>query len=311
MSAQDNLRNLAINAFRARYEEAVQTGSKLMGLVLTITGVEAETQRFPLIGVVTETTQRTSGQFVNATETPNAKPTATLTPDESWARIDIQDRAITNVEAMQGYADTHGKALMRKCYDHKILAALRETPTSADQTALGPYRHPGLPNAAPYKLRVGTPSAGKDLSGAVIAEAMEMMMEFDDDLDPMDLTLVMPAAQWTKLAADQNLTSADYYQGLTNAGFMKTGKFGPLVGAHPIVLGSKGARDKEGKIEQVGGKNVSYLFHRNAIGLAVGTTEKKGVVKFIDDRRSWLIGGEGNTGATKIQEAGIVEILHA
>ena len=310
-AAEDRLRNLAIAAFRKRYEKAVQTGSKMKGRCLEISGVMAESQRFPIIGVVTETTTRGAGQRIQATETPNAKPTAFLTPDESWAWIDIQTRAITNVEAMQGYADTHGKALMRKCYDHKMLAALATTPTSADQTELGPYRHPGLPSTAPFKLRVGTTAAGKDLTGPVLAEAMEMMMDFDDDLDPDDLTLVMPATQWTSLANDTNMTSADYYQGLTNAGFMKTGKFGPLVGAHPIVIGSKGAREKEGKIKGVGGKQASYLYHKNALGMAVGTTEKKGVVKFIDDHRSWMIGGEGNTGAVKIQEAGIVEIVHA
>ena len=311
MTPEDRLRNLAINAFRMQFEKAVQSGSKLMGTCLTITGIEAETYRFPVIGVVTETTTRQAGGLIQATETPNAKPTATLTPDESWAWIDLQTKAITNVEAMEGYGETHGKALMRKCYDHKILRALAETPTSDDQEEMGPYRHPGLPNAAPYKLRVGTVAAGKDLTAGVIAEAMEMMLDFDDDLDPEMLTLAMPATQWTKLANDQNFTNAQYYQGLTNTGFSKTGKFGDLVGARPIIIGSKGARSVEGKIGQVGGKTASYLYHRNALGMAVGTTEKKGVVKFIDERRSWMVGGEGNTGAKKIQEAGIVEIVHA
>ena len=312
MSGADaRLRNLAINAYRATYEDAVQSSAKLRGRVMEITGVEAETQRFPVIGVITETTRRQSGQFVQATETPNAKPTCTLTPDESWDWIDKQDRAITNVETMRGYGMTHGKAVARKCYDHKILAALAATPTSADPTEMGPYRHPGLPDAAPFKLRVGTAAAGKDLSAAVLAEAQELMMDINDDLDPEDLTLVMPATQWTKLANSMEFTRADYYQGLSNAGFSKTGKFGDLVGAMPVILGSKGARSTEAKIKEVGGKSASYLFHRNGVGLAVGTSEETGVVEWIKDRRSWMIGGEGNTGACKIQEALVVEIIHA
>ena len=285
-----NLRNLAIEAFRATAEAAFQSGSKLRDRVMVISGVEAEKQRFPVIGVV-DAVQRQSQADVTPSNTANAKPTADLTPDEAFDYIDRQDSALTNVDAMRGYGMTLGKGVSRQ-FDEKIIKSL-DVGFASSQA----YKHPGMTG-------IRQTATGQTLNAAGLAGAMEMLMDFDFDPQVEDVTLAYPASQFSNMADEMKFASMDYMQGTTKPGVTKTGKFEEIYGCKPIFFGQSGRRTNKGRLQD----NTAWLFCRRAVGLAVGTTERMGVVEWVPQKRSWLVGAECNSGAVKIQEAGIVKI---
>ena len=287
-----HLRNLAIEAYRATAEAAFQSGSKLRDRVMVISGVEAEKQRFPVIGV-TDANQRQSGADVTPTNVGNAKPEADLTPDEAFDYLDRQDTALTNVDAMRGYGMSHGKAVSRQ-FDAKIVAALAVAYANSQA-----YKHPGMTAVN----NVNVASGGK-FDAAAISAIAEALMEWDFDPTMEEVTLVYPASRFSDMAEETKFASMDYMQGTGAPGVTKTGRFEEIYGMKPIFIGNKGRRAGKGKLQD----NRAWAFCRRAVGLAVGTTERMGVVEWVPQKRSWLVGAECNSGAVKIQEAGVVQV---
>ena len=296
-----HLRNLAIAAFKATLDPAYQSGSKLRAAVTEISGVEAETQRFPVIGV-TDSNERGTAEDVIPRNVQNAKPTAALTPDESFDYLDRQDTALTNVDAMRGYGMTHGKAVARR-YDAKIIGAISASFVASGGT--GPYNHPGLTAINTVNASTG------GINAANLASAMEMLMDWDFDVDAEMVTLAYPSSQFSNMADEMKFASMDYMQGTGAPGVTKTGRFEEIYGCKPVFIGQRGRQQGKGTSFQRQGalpNNRAYLFCKSAVGLAVGTTERLGVVEWVPQKRSWLVGAECNSGAIKIQEAGVVEI---
>ena len=280
------LRNLAIEAFHARAQNAFETGSKLRSRVMTVTGVEAESYRFPVVGRG-NAIRRASGADVTPANLGNWKPTAALSPRESFDFLDKQDLALTNVDAMRAYGEAHGKAVSRE-FDEDIIEVLK----AWDATA---YTRPGL-NAVKF---VTAATAGK-IAAADIAKMSASLRGEDFDVNEEDVTFVYDAEQFGELATETLLSSLDYVDGkVTN-----TGRFGMIYGATPIGIGQLGREDGHGKLPE----KRAYMFTRNAIGLAIGTTENMSVVEFLEKNRSWLVGAECNAGATRIQNPGVVEL---
>ena len=293
-----HIRNLAIAAFRATAEEAYQTGSKLRMTVTEATGVEAETYRFPVFGT-TDATVRASQADVVPSNLTNKKPTAVLSPRESFDYLDRQDQALTNVDTMRAYGMIHGKAVSRQ-YDADIIDALKlgrsgNTP-GYDTNA---YSRDGL--SAGLSINTGSATA---FTADNLAEARAMLMDEMDEDDGENICLVYPARRFQQLAADMKLASMDYMQGTGAPGVTKTGRFQEIYGCKPIFIGQQARRTGHGALPD----NVAYLYHKRALGLAVGTTERLGVVAFIEQKRSWMIGAEANAGAVRINNGGIVEI---
>ena len=299
-----NLRTLAVAAFRATAEAAYESGSKLRGRVLEITGVEAETQRFPVIGVGIAN-ERQSQADVVPVNLRNAKPTASLTPDEAFDYLDRQDTALTNVDAMRGYGMTLGKACSRR-YDAKIVAALQ----SWDTDELGAYTHPGVSESDMTITVARAGSARGKLDAAVLGDARSRLMDsMDGDAEELDLTLVYPADMFKDMAEEMKFASMDYMQGTQAPGVTKTGTFNEIYGMEPVFIGNKARQGAvDGELAKVGTADRAYVFARNAVGLAVGTTERKSVVEWVPQKRSWMVGAESNSGARRIQNAGIVVI---
>ena len=303
MAGQD--RNFAEAAFRSAAMNAWETGSKLRDRVMVQTGVEAETDRHYVIGT-TEGNQRGSGQDVSDANVQNAKPTAMLTPDENFNYLDRQDRALYKVEVMRGYGKASGNAVARRL-DAKVIPELAKS--FADWTTnaggLGPYIHPGMTE----KNSVDASNGG--LNSANMAEAKEMLMEWDFDVDMEELTLLYPASEFSKMAAEMRFASMDYMQGTGAPGVNKTGRFEEIYGMKPIFIGQKARkRGATGEYIHNGAlpDNRAYVFAKSSVGLSIGVTERMGVVEWVPQKRSWMIGAECNSGAVVTQAAGIVEI---
>lgn len=284
------LRQLALDAFRATAATAFQSGSRLRDRVTVMEDVEAATQRFPIFGVA-DANSRGSSQDVVPANIGNAKPTANLEPREVFDYIDRQDQAITNVDTMRRYGEISGKGVGRQL-DNDIIEALKDY----DATA---YSRSGLGAA----LSVSAGTAGK-LDAADIAKAVAMLMDELDNEDA-ELTLVAPALQFETWIADTKLANFDYLQqgaGRSNAN--ATGSFEMIYGCKPILIGQKARRAGHGRLPD----DRAYMFDRNCVGLAIGTVERMGVVEWVPQKRSWMVGAEANAGATRINNSGVVEI---
>ena len=302
MAGQD--RNFAEAAFRSAAMNAWETGSKLRDRVMVQTGVEAETDRHYVIGT-TEATQRDSGQDVVDANIQNAKPTATLTPDENFNYLDKQDRALYKVEVMRGYGKASGKAVARKT-DAKIISAISAAFSTTNP--LGPYIHPGMTGKNAVTTTGG---ATGGLNSAALAEAKEKLMEWDFDVDMEELTLLYPASEFTRMAQEVRFASMDYMQGTGAPGVNKTGRFEEIYGMKPIFIGQTARRRGKGNAYTTNGalpNARAYVFAKSAVGLSIGVTERMGIVEWVPQKRSWMIGAECNSGAVVLQWAGIVEI---
>ena len=300
-----HIRQLAIAAFRATAEEAYQTGSKLRHTVTEATGVEAETYRFPVFGT-TDATVRASQSDVVPSNLTNKKPTATLSPRESFDYLDRQDQALTNVDTMRAYGMIHGKAVSRQ-FDADIIAALSHGRVASSNTPgydTDAYSRDDLGSGLVVVTgSTGTPSRTR-VTADVIAEARSILMDEMDDDDSTDICLLYPGSQFRNMADELKLASMDYMQGTGAPGVTKTGRFEQIYGCKPIFIGQNARRSGHGKLPD----NVAYMYHKRAVGLAVGTTERLGIVAFIEQKRSWLMGAEANAGAVRINNGGIVEI---
>lgn len=311
---------LAIEVYRQSFWSAYQSGSKLRDRVYVEEGVEALIKHMPVFGAV-DTNQRQEGQEVTVIDVPNARPTAMLKPWESFSLVDKQINAITNVELMRGKGMQHGKAVARQM-DEPIIEALKAFDSNA-------YSRPGMtsttygdPNATPANAKtahdmaptasgyrshvVGAATPGQ-IKAEDIAEMKAVLMGEDFDVDEQDVTFVYDALEFGKMATEELLGSFDYLQqGSGRDNVTATSRFGMIYGAKPIAIGSQGRRGGHGKMPS----GTAYMFVRNAVALAVGTTENMGVLDWIPMRRSTLVGGECNAGATRTQNAGIVVLRY-
>ena len=294
MAAND--RNLAIAAFKAAADLAYQSGSKLRSRVTRAPGIMAESYRFPVFGP-TDANVRGSGQDVTPAIITNAKPTAMLTPRESFSYLDLQDMAITNVNFMQTRGRLHGKAVARE-WDADIIDVLQNFDANA-------YTRDGLTAVGltiTTAAGTGILQGGGSISADSLAKAISLLMNEDVGAeDPDECTLVCSADRFREFAAEEKFASMDYMQG---GSITKTTKFTEIYGCTPVLIGQNARRAGHGRLPD----NRAYVFARSAIGLAEGVTEKMGIVKEIPHKRSTMLGAEANGGATRIQNAGIVTI---
>ena len=289
----DQLRNLSIDAFRSAVTPAFQSGSRFRDTVMEFSGVEAETQRFPVIGV-SDVSGRASGQHITPANTGNAKPRATLEPLEWYDRVDHQDNAITNVDWMRNLGMVGGKAVGRKI-DGLILAAAASWNTGANDA----YLRPGLTQG---EMREDTGGAAT-FTAAHLAKGVGKLYDAADD-ENLDLTLALPASIFEVWAAQDDFKSFDFLQqGAGKANLTAEGKaaFAKVYGAKPIFVGQAARADGKGKLPA----NRAYLWDRNCIGLAMGTVSTMGSVEWSVETRSWVVSAEANGGAVKTNHSGV------
>ena len=305
---------LAIEVYRQSFWSAYQSGSKLRDRVYVEEGVEALVKHMPVFGAV-DTNQRDAGQEVTIIDVPNARPMAMLEPWESFSTVDKQVNAITNVDLMRGKGMQHGKAVARQM-DEPIIGALKAFSSDAYSRpgmTSTTYGNPDTDRGSVAVTRVAPgPGAGthvlnteteEKITGKDIAKMKAALLAEDFDVDEQDVTFVYDALEFQEFASDQLLASFDYLQqGSGKDNVTATSRFGMIYGAKPISIGNRGRRATHGRLPE----KRAYMFVRNAIGLAVGTTENMGVLDWIPMRRSTLVGGECNAGACRIQNAGVV-----
>ena len=289
MASPNPHQNLAIDAFRAAVDMGYQNGSKLIDSVRVQRGVMAQSYRFAVAGQV-DAGSRGSKQEVQVSEVRSTKPTAYLTPRESWDYIDKQDDAITNAQWMSAEGEAHGNAVSRQ-YDEDILKVAAVYDSNA-------YSRDGLTGNLTYTTMEDDAIETNDL-----IECVAMLKDEDADAD---CQFVFPAIMFKSFAKE--LKEA-FWAWTNSTEQLKSGGFGTMFGCTPRPIPQATRRAGHGRLATRSSDDKDtqfFVWNKNAIGLAIGTTETMGVVEWVPHRRSWLIGGEANAGATRIQNAGII-----
>lgn len=288
---------LAVQQYAAQFQSAYETGSQLIDCVKVRRGVQAEAVHFPVFGTAKSTTRDTSDDVARA-NIGNARPMVVLEPCESFDYVDKQDRHITNVDLLMGYAIPLGNALSRQ-YDERILRALRTWNTSA-------YTRPGLSAASTSHL-IETAASNivgpRDVAKAVAVLRNESVTRISN----YDMTLVVPALQFEQMSQQDKWSSNDFIQGNRTT---RDAMMNRIYGCRVIFFESGSIVDDAGNVDTDDGgmaDNEWYVFAKEAVGLAVGAVETLGVVEWIPQKRSHLVGGESSAGATRIQNAGIIK----
>ena len=307
------LSDLEIDAFRETAELAYQKGSKLRGTVFEMSGVMARYQHFPVFGTA-DAENRGSQADVTPANVQNARPMATLDPHESWDYLDRQDQAVTNVDTMKAHGEIHGKAVSRQ-YDADIIgAAAGPTAGAYSRAGLSSISGTGIsfsatPNADGHTGIIFDASTG-GLNAANLATVMSILMDEMDEIDN-ECYLAYPASQFSQIAGEARFASFDYLQqGVGQDNLTATAMFNKVYGCTPIFIGQNARRRGHGQLGQnaTGVNTTAYLYSKKAIGLAIGTTERLGVVEWVPQKRSYLVGAETNAGAARINNGGIVTI---
>ena len=292
------IRKLAVDIFRSNAQMAFQSGSRLRDRVYTETGVQAETVHFPVFGTGDARTRASQADIVPA-NLANKRPSVKLEPFEWFDLLDRQDTALTNVDAARNYGIVAGRALGRQFDQHIISGALQ--PGAGNVNVSNAYSRSGM---AAGGLAFTTAASGK-IGMADLGKAAAMIMD-EIDGDSMDLTLVAPARQFEQWADDDKFLRMEYLQqGRGQSNVMVTGNFGGMMfGFTVILIGQQARRTGHGKLPD----KKCWVFDRNCVGLAVGTTENVGIMEWIPYKRSMMIGAEANAGACRINNSGIIEI---
>ena len=279
-------RDLAIAAFKAEAQMAYSTASKLRDKVMEISGVTGESQRFPVVGTA-EAEAVNGTDPVMAQAIRDAKPTAYMTPQGSYARISKFDTFFTNVDLarQRGRACTNG-------YGRKIDESIIEALKTYDGNA---YSRDGL--TATQSVKSGT--ANKYTKQGVISAYSNLMDEGIAE-DAGEVCLVASWKHFESLGQITDFTSGDFVE----KGAVGKGRLPELYGMNVVLIDFAGRRAGYGRLDE----NRGYVFAKNAVGLAVNEGEQMGIMDWDPDRRAWLVGSEGSFDATRVQNAGIIEI---
>lgn len=224
---------------------------------------------FHTLGSVTANTKSRHAE-VTGLEPAHATVEVTLSDDYVPMYIDKLDENKTNVSFQEPYQKSQVAALGR-ALDDKIITALDgATPaTVVDATSTG-------------------------LTYAKVLEAFTALGE--NDVDPEDLFLIVSPGALGQALEDSKLTSADY----VSVRNVMAGSIESAVGFNWI---------KSTRLSTAGSPvyRKCYAINKNAVGLAMGqdiTTE----INYIPQRVSTLVNSFCSSGASVIDESGIVEI---
>lgn len=290
------------NAFTTMFGDEVthvaqQTASNLQGAVRTVRGVVGSTYKFPVMGkagyVVNKpagtdldvmsstaygslgTTPHATNEYKVAGTSAASMETATLKAYATGEYVDSIENLFTNVDLRSAYAESIS-ASMNRAYDQVIIDALDAAHTEGGTA--------------------GSAIDGADLTKATLVAAHKALTA--NNVPMTDRYLVTDANGLEDLLGDTNLISSQDGP-LSQA--LVTGQVANVMGFNIIV--SNQLSDGVTSSADV----LSYAFHKNAIGMAVGkdiTTE----VNYVPEKLASLISAQFSAGAVAIDNSAIVPI---
>lgn len=268
-----------IKQYEAEVHEAYQRmGSKLRGMVRVKSGVTGSSTTFQKVGKGTASTKARNAQIaaMGVTHTPVE---CSLGDWYAGDWVDRLDELKTNIDERQVVANAGAYALGRKT-DDLIIAALEAVGSGQNVTGVG-----NLADTAGFTVEK-------------VMMALEILNNADVPDDGQRFAVVSPAA-WSDLLAIPQFASADYtgadlpYK--AGAGTMRTW-LGVTWTTH------------SGLIVNGGGDRQNYMFHKSAVGHAVGA-EVMADITWHGDHAAHFVNHMMSQGSVAIDATGIARII--
>ena len=282
------LDNQVVMAFDQRVHITPQGVARLDGTTYEKPVMDAKSCYMPVFGKVMANRKVRYARLTGG-DVDNTRPLATL---ETWISdlwIDEDDEATINVDAMGAYGDIIAKALSRR-RDQLKLDALDGTTTDS-------Y------GASPANIQTAVANA---FTPDELAKVHTALAENAVPVNQQDVTFVARETLYTNLATDDKAASSDFITGQVT----RTGMVPPLHGMRIVLMENR----DEGGVKQVGGKNVGYAYHRNALGYARGTIGGRDIrtdITWNDEYQMWHLVGKFNAACIRVDNRMIVRLVSA
>lgn len=257
-----------------------QKGSKLRATVRTeqVTGKSAYFERIGSVDMVDATSRHDDTPQI---DTPHSRRKVSLTTSRFADLIDNADKVRTLIDPTSPYAMNAAWAAGRKM-DAVIVAAARGNAYSGvDGSTIV---------ALPSAQKIAAASAG--LTVAKLRSAREILLDADVDLD-MGVTCVINPAGLTDLLSATEITSSDY----NTVKALVSGQVDSFMGFKFVVTNQMT-------------DGYALVYAKNAMALAVGSEPVVRISERPDKNYATQVFVEMDIGATRVEDAGVVEIAY-
>lgn len=257
-----------------------QKGSKLRATVRAeqVTGKSAYFERIGSVDMVDATSRHDDTPQI---DTPHSRRKVSLTTSRFADLIDNADKVRTLIDPTSPYAMNAAWAAGRKM-DAVIVAAARGNAYSGVDGS--------TTVALPSAQKIAAASAG--LTVAKLRTAREILLDADVDLD-MGVTCVINPAGLTDLLSATEITSSDY----NTVKALVAGQVDSFMGFKFVVTNQMT-------------DSYALVYAKNAMALAVGSEPVVRISERPDKNYSTQVFVEMDIGATRVEDAGVVEISY-
>jgi len=275
----------AVIEFDSEVKHEYQGMQSLRNTVTVRTGVVGDSYKFTRMGKGIAN-QKASQADVTPMDITHARQTALL---ENWLApeyTDIFDQAEVNFDERAELAQTIAKGLGRR-EDQLVIDALN--------TVTFAVTNDGNPDTG----RVFDDSATANFSLSLIRSAVGHLD--DIEADSSDRHIVVRALALQKLLEETEVTSSDFnvVKALVD-GDLKT-----YMGLQFHKIGSR----TEGGLPGVAADRTAFVYHKSAIGIAVGI-DNMTMVDWVAQKTSWLANGLLKAGSIAREPQGIIKLQY-
>lgn len=257
-----------------------QKGSKLRATVRAeqVTGKSAYFERIGSVDMVDATSRHDDTPQI---DTPHSRRKVSLTTSRFADLIDNADKVRTLIDPTSPYAMNAAWAAGRKM-DAVIVAAARGNAYSGVDGS--------TTVALPSAQKIAAASSG--LTVAKLRSAREILLDADVDLD-MGVTCVINPAGLTDLLSATEITSSDY----NTVKALVSGQVDSFMGFKFVVTNQMT-------------DGYALVYAKNAMALAVGSEPVVRISERPDKNYATQVFVEMDIGATRVEDAGVVEIAY-
>lgn len=273
------LSDVAITGFTNEVKQAYQGGGKLRKAAKLRTGVKGDTYKFNYMSKGTAVQRAGPSSDITPMDVDHDFKTATLANWDASEYTDLWDKAEVLFDEVAELAATIAMALGRR-EDQLIIDAL-----NAETTLAG--------------------TVGNDIGGTNSNLNMDKVRRAKRYLDAQgvpstDRHIAVSAYGLESMLGETEATSSDY----NSVKALVQGELNTYVGFTWTMIEDRSA---EGGLPLSGTDRKCFVWHKDAIGLAVGI-DISARVDWVPQKKSWLSTGTLKAGSVSIDGYGIVEI---
>jgi hypothetical protein len=281
-----------VHAYSRELRELMQQRtSKLRSAVSVETGVEGKSYNFERLGasdLQTIVSRHAATPILNPV---HSRRRVTFTDKGGAILLDPQDQLKMLIEPKNKYARNHAASVGR-FFDDIIIAALTGSSTSVDDADATSAVTLASWDSGSHVIASGTTG----LTFEKVSQVVRVLNE--DEVPQEDRYFVISPQGIEDLLAEVEVTSSDY----STLNALKTG----MLPADALWMGFKWIMSNRLSID--GSLDRSCVaFHKSCVGLAVAQDIDVRIDQRSDLSYAWQVFASVSAGATRIEEAGVVE----